>query len=154
MERIDNIYIFSKSRFELYFVRYVALFGAIITILALEVVWIYNNNPQDIKILIFVIIVFFIIHIGGFMLSNKFVFSIVANTDKKIMTFQMFKRNKSFEVLIADLEKIYVNFYVTFYFKGKKVLYRGVEEKKLITFLKKSEKVVWGFAWKWISGKQ
>jgi hypothetical protein len=86
--------VFSKSQFEYHFIKYIAVWGAVITVTLLEVYWLYKKFPQDIKTIISVVLVFVFIHFCTALLSRKFIFRIIANIDQKQFTLQLFNKNE------------------------------------------------------------
>lgn len=148
----NSAQVFSKSKFEYFFIKYTAALGIAATILILEIYWLCFGKKQDVIALLFVIIAFFAIYIVERFLFSKFAYSIIVSEKGDLFTFKMFFGDRTYHVSIDDMETIYINFYVTFYFKGKKIVYKGVEDKKLIDFLRKGKKAKCGGAWKWIAG--
>jgi len=113
-----------------------------------------NTHEWQNTVIFFWLIVFLLIfHACLLLLSNIFIFGIDFYSNEQKMVLNMFRSSRSYEIHYNDVDKIHVNLYVSFHFKGKRLLYRGVDEKPLIEFLKKQEKVSWGKFWKYLAGK-
>lgn len=150
MENKKNILVSRRSYFELYFVRYVAFVGLITAVTLVEIIWLSRHEPQNIGIIVSLVIVFAVLQCLIIAISNNFIFRITVDYDMRRFRFDMFKKSKSYEIGFDELEKICVNFYITFHFRGERVLYRGDDDKELIRFISGHEKVIWGFASRWL----
>ncbi len=153
MTKKEDIHVFSRTVFESYFVRYAAIIGVAITCTVYLIDRFKDLGTRDLINLLFLVLVFFVLHYLMHLLSRRLVFRLTINVNGRKIKFVMFKNDEIFNVRFEDIDRIYVNFYVTFVFGGRKVLYHGLENDQLINVLQAHKQIDWGFFGKWTSRK-
>ena len=59
----------------------------------------------------------------------------------------MLRKRGTFVVKQDNITKIHVNFFITFYFEGKKIIFTGVDDEQLIGVLRSQRQISWGPFW-------
>ncbi len=146
-EKTNNL-VFSASPLEIFFGRYSGFLGSII-MCTIFVATYFDNDNLDYPLEMFVILalltlLFYFPHL----LARKFAYKMHFDLNKSEVTFFMFfpslgKRTITFR--INNIQDISINFYITFISDSEKVLFRGLENKKLISFLEGLKPVSWGY---------
>ena len=111
----------------------------------------YFLNPQQaviltaIRFLIFYFILFFIFEI----INRYFIYEIFIDTKLKKITFFLFKKRKTITLNSKEIEKIYVNFYVSFIFSGERLFFKDTTNQELIKWIKRQQNSKFGWFHNW-----
>ncbi len=150
MAHEKNILEFSRSKFELYIVRYGLLIAFPISCIA--VAW-GGGYPLSIKHAELIILLsFFYLPIGLItsLLSRKFIYKVVVDNNKNEIALHLFKKNRIEKKKISEIQTISINFYVTFFFNNKKLVFKGEGVSELIKSLQTIRPITWGYFSKWL----
>ncbi|GJQ59634.1 MAG: hypothetical protein D8M57_06650 [Candidatus Scalindua sp. AMX11] len=145
-----NKSVFSIPTFSVYFCKYAARIGFIITciicIAVKSVIGTSNiKNPDGIFI---ALPMMFTLWCVADLLLGQYAYKICFDLNKSQVTFFMIFpliRKKIIPVNIEDIEKITLGISVIFLFHGKKVRYSGVNNEELVRFLKELKPVTWTY---------
>jgi hypothetical protein len=146
MKTTNNL-VFSRPKSERYFIDYADKVGLVI-IVGLYLAGIIDgiaiqNALGWFGTLPFILLIIFLYN----PVFRRFAYRISIDTEKNEYTFFMFRKKGAFAVKQENLTKIYVNFFITFYFEGKKIIYTGIDDEKLIAALKSQRQISWGPFW-------
>lgn len=143
-----NYRIFSANNIEVFIIRHTDKMGFIIMcvvfiLVKFDIGTINIKNPD--RILIVFSIIFFFSCLPNILL-RKFAYKICFDLDKSEAIFFMNYpsiRKRTIIAKIEDIQRITLNFYITFEIDGKKVLYNGVKDNEMVSYLEKLKLVTW-----------
>jgi len=137
-------YIFSKDSFFKFFVNnaeWIAI-SAIIIIPTIGLLSDEISNERAISGAVFVALVLFVIYFVFISIYKQFAYKIVFDFKNNKASFYMLRKQGVINVNLSDIEKVIINYRITFYLKNKRIKYHedGINDK-LIAFLDKNFEV-------------
>ncbi len=143
--------VFSRPKSERYFIDY-ADKVALLTIVVLYVAGIINGIAIENAFRWFGTLPFILLMILLYdPLFRRFAYSVSVDLERNEYTFVMFRKRGSFTIKGHEVGRIYLNFFITFYLEGKKVLYLGVDDKQFLRLLKSHTNISYGKFWTFTS---
>jgi|GEM_PF-2827105 len=145
MEKAENLVVFSHPKSGVIIANNFHKFGLVGTIIVLLIVY-FNLVTPRYPILAYILsfLPLFASLIVEIVLS-KFAYKISFDLDKNEITFFMFRNKGSIKLNIKQIEKVYLNAYITFVFDDMKIRYNDVVNKKLVNILEEFTIISWGF---------
>lgn len=143
----SKFFVFSRPKSERYFIDYadkVGLFIIVVLYLAGIINGIAIKNAVGwFGTLPFILLIIFLYN----PLFRRLAYRISIDSERNEFTFFMFRKRGSLSVNGQDISKIYVNFFITFFFENHKVLYTGVDDNQLLDILKFHKNISYGKFW-------
>lgn len=147
MDTSKNLYIFSRSNLERHIINYIDKVGFLVLLVAL-IAEIIFGQPLEQPFRWFTTLLFLLALLYTFgRIFRRFAYKISFNIDKNEFTFSMLRKRGTFVVKQDNITKIHVNFFITFYFEGKKIIFTGVDDEQLIGVLRSQRQISWGPFW-------
>lgn len=145
MKHNGNIYIFSRDNLELYVIRYIDRIGlvAIAGLYVWAIFW--GAALVDIIGLLKVLPIILLALCLPAIVSRRFAYRVIVDLKKQQLTFYMFRKKDPVIEKISSLRRICLGFYITFLFDGRKILYNGVADKRLVDVLGTLMPITWRF---------
>jgi hypothetical protein len=139
--------VFSRPKSEKYFIDYADKLGLLVIIVLYMAGMIngiaFQNARGWFGTLPFILLIIFLYN----PVFRRFAFRISIDPERDEYTFTMFRKKGSLSVKGQDIKKIYVNFFITFFFENHKVLYTGVDDNQLLRILKSKKNISFGRFW-------
>ena len=134
-----------RSALELILLRYGWLISFVI-ILAILLINFLIDTDQDIYLIVWRFLgVYCIVFLLFEIINRHFIYKVLIDIDKNEVTLYLFKKGEEILIDFEDIEKICVNFYISFILNGKHYFYNGTDDHELLKWLKSQQsfKVGW-----------
>lgn len=137
-------YIFSKDKFFKIFVNN-AEWIAISVIIIIPTIGLLSDeisNERAVGGTVFVAFVLFVIYFVFISIYKQFAYKIIFDFQNNMASFYMLRKQGMINVNLSDIEKVIINYRITFCLKNKRIKYHedGINDK-LIAFLDKNFEV-------------
>ncbi|RJP82921.1 MAG: hypothetical protein C4522_02250 [Desulfobacteraceae bacterium] len=141
--------VYYRSKIELIVLRYGWIISFIIISAILLIDYIQNTDHDIILTSQRFLVVYFVLIFLFELPKRYFIYKIFIDIEQSEITFFFFKKNRIIKLNFKDIKKIYVNFYITFELKNKKVFFKSTDNQELLSWINEQPSVQFGWFHRW-----